>query len=167
MSLTKLSNKENSEHVLGCTCLHFLLFCLHSLLPCKGWDYSAMSPRGPPTPWETPGWDLASVVFHCCSGFGALHNGSVGADPSDRFDINSWDLSPGLRLLITNTIYLKCQTYFLEMLRITEERKSCEQPCVWIHFAIVSFKIRRQSLCFSAALLKLVMVKNQFFVFLF
>lgn len=31
---------------------------------------------------------------------------------------------------------LKCQAYFLEMLRISEGRKSCHGPCVLINFAI-------------------------------
>ena len=50
------------------------------------------------------------------------------------------------------------------MARITEKRKLCQQPCVRINVAIVSFKIRRQSLCFTAAFLKMVMVKTQLFI---
>lgn len=125
-------------------------------------------------------FSLASMLFLCCSNFGAVHYGTGVAYPpsltfegeemckknqlSDRFKTNSGGLSPGPCLLITK-LYLKCQTYFLEMLGITEERKSHQQSCHQINFSNVSFKIRRQSLYFSVAFLELDVEKNQFFVF--
>lgn len=84
---------------------------------------------------------------------------------SDRFKVNSWDLSLGLCLLKTNiTLFKMPDILFRNVKNHWKKRKLCQQPCVQINVAIVSFKIRRQSLCFSAAFLKMVTVKSQLFI---
>lgn len=114
------------------------------------------SPLRKPT---RPGPYLASEIFPCCSSFWALHYRTVGAhSPSlkikgKEISINTsfqTDSTSVLGIFLQDFVsykqtqpYLKSRVYFLETLRISEERKSCQGSCALI-LPIVPSKIRRQ-----------------------